>query len=198
MTSRITGVAIAASTIASVPWPEAWSLPLPGPISGPITQITIGRAITVASTHRSVKRRAWLGSLIVSLGHVEEAAHVAHRLHRASIAEVGAGAAGHEALPAVAALLARPEAEGDRAMSAGRGFARCFFAWVLRFFGHARERHEDAHFGHRERVRGFFRVDRVDGPAVDPHRVANRPLDLGEEGVAQPGERVELVEGHVN
>src|SRR5271166_586096 len=198
MTSRITGVAITASTVASVPWPEAWSLPLPGPISGPMTQITIGSAITVARSHRSVKRRAWLGSLIRLLCHVDEAAHVAQRLHRAAVAEVVAGAARHEALPAIASLLARAEAEGDRAVSARRGFARRFFAWVLGFFGHSRERHEHAHFGHRERVRGFFGVDRVDGLAVEGHRPVDSPLDLREERVAQAGGRVVLIERHVD
>jgi len=49
-TSVSTGVAITASTVKSVPTALDWSLPLPGPISGPITQITSGSAITVTTT----------------------------------------------------------------------------------------------------------------------------------------------------
>jgi hypothetical protein len=42
----------------SVPCPDACSLPLPGPRSGPIRKITSGMAISVATSQMAVKRRA--------------------------------------------------------------------------------------------------------------------------------------------
>ena len=59
-TSVATGVAITASTVKSVPTAPAWSLSVPGPSSGPITQITSGRAISVTTTHSVAKRAVWL------------------------------------------------------------------------------------------------------------------------------------------
>src|SRR5271166_3577264 len=178
-TSSSTGVAIAKSTVLSVTWPEACSLPLPGGTIGPRSSTTSGVAMTLASSQIVAKRRAWLGSPPALPGaaagsdDIDEPAHVAERLHRAAVSEVEARGAGHEALPAVAALLGSAEAEGDRAVVA-REFAGCFFAGVLGFFGDPGEGYEDAELRHRERVRGFFGVDRLHGLAVDrgrrPHR----------------------------
>src|SRR5580693_4444883 len=123
-----------------VRWPMASSLPL-GASSGPTKMITSGIAMTVATSHSTRKRRQWFGSSRATPGaaagsdDIDEAVHVAERLHRAAVAIEEAGAAGHEALPAVAPLLARAEAEGDREMFARRRFARTGFAEVLAFDG---------------------------------------------------------------
>ena len=50
------------------------------------------------------------------LDHVHEAVHVPDRLHRAAEAVDEAGRTGHEALPAIVALLPGPERERDRAV----------------------------------------------------------------------------------
>src|ERR1700677_3367811 len=110
MTSVNTGVASAARTVSSVVCPSACSLPLPGPISGPTTQITSGSAIRVPTPHRIPKRSVWLGSAPPSaawppdaaagLDDIQETVHVAHRLHRAAQSVGEAGRAGNEALPA--------------------------------------------------------------------------------------------------
>src|SRR5271170_4295630 len=98
------------------------------------------------------KRRQWFGSCGATPGatagsdDIDETVHEAERLHRAAVAVDEAGAAGHEALPAVAALLARPEAELDRVVLLGGRFAGAFFAEGLGFFVDAGERYEDAEF----------------------------------------------------
>src|ERR1035438_8698752 len=174
---------MASSTVLSVTFPEACSLPLPGGRIGPSTRITSGVAISDATTQMVVKRRAWFGSSAVSLDDIDEPIHVAERLHRPPEAVDVAGSAGDEALPAVAPLLACAEAEGDRAV--GSTFTRREFALVLGFFSDTRQRDEHAELGHHERVRGFFGVDRVGRLAVDRLGSADRALDLREERVAQ-------------
>src|SRR5450631_2463936 len=179
MTTRSrTGVAIASSTVLSVTLPEACSEPSPGGMIGPTRKITRGVAISEATIQIVVKRRAWFGSLgsspgeIDGLDDIQEAVHVAERLHRAAEAVQEACGARDEALPAVAALLAGVEAEFDRAV--GGSFAGREFALVLGFFRDARQRHEHPELRHDERVRGFFGVDRVDRLAVYRHGSADR------------------------
>src|SRR5665213_1866648 len=168
-TSSSTGVAIANSTVLSVTCPDACSLALPGERWGPSRKITSGSAMIVATIQIVVKRRAWFGSsgawpAVVGLDDIDEAVHVSEGLHRPTEAVDVAGGARHEALPAVATLLAGFEAEFDGAVSGA--FARSEFTLVLGFFFNARQRHEHPELRHHERVRGFFRVDRVDGLAV--------------------------------
>src|SRR3984957_6291873 len=200
-------------TVLSVTCPEACSEPLPGGMIGPTKRTTRGVAISEETIQIRPKRRAWLGSggagpgsaAIASspppvssptppLHHVQEPVHVAERLHRPALPEDPSRRAGHEALPAVAALLSGPESEGDRAVRlrcrAGREFAL-----VLGFFGHARQRDEQSQLGHGECVGGFFGVDAARWLAVDRDRTCGRALDLGEEGIAQPRVAVELVDG---
>src|SRR6185437_14697089 len=99
----------------------------------------IGTAMTDATSQTIRNRRRWFGppagssagggaSLGGALDDIEVAVHVAEGLHRAAEAEVGAGRARHEALPAVAALLARPEREFDRPVRHRRRVARAVFA----------------------------------------------------------------------
>src|ERR1019366_5906586 len=115
---------------------------LPGGMIGPTTSTTIGVAISEATSQIRPKRRAWFGSggagcsVAIStecpglwelggpsLPDVQEAVHVAERLHRPAVAVDPAGRARDEALPAVAPLCSRAERERDRAMRL-RGRAR--------------------------------------------------------------------------
>src|ERR1700756_1899997 len=112
------GVASASVTVKSVTCPAAASLALPGGSTGPTKIATSGVAISEATIQIVRKRRRWSGwagsgsppagggaSLGVALDDIDVAVHVAQRLHRAAEAEVSAGRARDEALPAVAPLL---------------------------------------------------------------------------------------------
>src|SRR5256714_13636259 len=103
------------STVLSAPWLEASVVPLPGGRRGAATGPTIGVATTRSPSHRIRMRRTWLGSVIRSgSDHVEEAVHVAERLHRAPEPVDEPGRAGHETLPVDAPGLSGADRERDR------------------------------------------------------------------------------------
>ena len=85
-----------------------WS-PCPGGSPGAATRTTIGVATTLSASQRIMMRRKWRGSDIrgPSSDHVEEAVHVADRLHRSREPVDEAGRAGNEALPADTARASR-------------------------------------------------------------------------------------------
>src|SRR6266536_1300899 len=87
-------------TVLSKTCPFAASVRLPGGMFGPSTQITSGRTIAVPITVSAATRRP-----CDQLDHIDEAVHVADRLHRPAEAVEEAGRARHEALPPVMALL---------------------------------------------------------------------------------------------
>src|SRR5579864_3093641 len=111
---------MANSTVLSTTCPCASTEPLPGGSPGPKTNTTISVMIRLETSHSTTKRRKWFlpSGLMVGLRlhsyDLEEAAHVADRLHRAAVALDEPGAARHEALPAVKALARRAEREGNR------------------------------------------------------------------------------------
>ena len=70
--------------------------------------------------------------------------------------------------------------------------------WFGASSGTPQQRDDQAHLRDREGVRRCFGVDRAHQLAVDPHRVADRAVDLGEERVAEPAVAVELVDGDVD
>ena len=59
----------------------------------------------------------------------------------------------------------------------------------------ALDRDDDPHLRHRERVRGVVRGDVLHGLPVKLHGAADRPLDLGEERVAQAALAIEVEDG---
>src|SRR5207244_7615309 len=127
--------------------------------------------------------------------HVEEAVHVADRLHRSAPAADPAGRAGDKALPAVVARRRRVEGELDRLVR-GLERARRIAALVLRVVGDAEEGDVDPELRHGEDVGGQARVDVVDGLAVDEGTGAVRPGEAAEEGAARPTRAVDVVARH--
>src|SRR5438105_452171 len=117
-TASATGVEMPNSTVLSTTWPEASTEPLPGGIPGASTNTTTGVRITLETSHHRATRRKWLTSFMrrgtLSSHDLDEAVHVADRLHRPAEALDVAGGARHEALPAVQALPRGLETELDR------------------------------------------------------------------------------------
>src|ERR1700748_3829047 len=112
-TAIATGVEIPSRTVLSTTWPEASTDPLPGGMIGARRRTTRSVATTLVPSHHSTSRRQWLTSLIPTASHhLDEAVHVADRLHRPAPARDVARGARHEALPAVQPRLARVEREG--------------------------------------------------------------------------------------
>src|SRR6476659_792966 len=192
--SAAIGVAIPSRTVLSVTWPDASLLPLPGGRPGAATRTTMGVATTLSTAQRIRKRRKWRGSDIGCVSdHVDEAVHIADRLHRPRESVDESSGAGHEALPAIAPRLPGAEREGDGLVGLVErtGHLRTL---VRRVAFEALDRDGDAHLGHRERMRGSRWRDDVHGLPVDPHLAAHRPLHLGEERVPQTTLAVEVVD----
>src|SRR6266542_1542082 len=168
------------STVLSTTWPEASLLALPGGRPGTASRTTSGVATTLTAIQMIISRRKWEGSCIVprASDHVEEAVHVADRLHRSREPIDEPGRAGHEALPAEAPWIAGANREGHRLVGLLER-ARHLGALVLRVVGHAEQRHGDPELRHREGVRGVGRIDDVRGPrwrggSADPLHAADR------------------------
>src|SRR5437879_3651317 len=105
----VNGVITTSSTVLSNTCDSPTFVSLPGGMFGPSTKIMIGSRTIVPITVSTAIRRA-----CDALDHIHEPVHVADRLHRTAEAVDEAGRAGHEALPAVVALLAGVERERDR------------------------------------------------------------------------------------
>src|SRR5437660_1595990 len=97
---QTTGVISAVRTVLSVTCPAAWLELLPGGRCGPSTKMTSTVAIRLVTIVRTAIRRVWFGSWFGRLDDIQEAVHVADRLHRPGGAVDESGRAGHEALPA--------------------------------------------------------------------------------------------------
>ena len=121
---------------------------------------------------------------IDGLDDIHEAVHVAERLHRAAEAVEEAGGAGHEALPAVAALLAGAEAEcrscGARLLRRARIRTG---SWLLRGRpAAARTRRAAGTTNVCEASSGLIELTVLPSTVIGP---ADGALDLREERVAQ-------------
>src|SRR5579875_2292157 len=181
-----TGTESASSTMLSVTWPEAWTEPLPGGNPGPSTKMTIGVRISVATSQRMATRRKWgVLSVFCISDDLHVPVHVADGLHRAAEVKDGAGAAGHEALPAVEPLGSGLEREGHRHVRLAHRAGRVR-AGVLGVVRNAGERHRDVKLRYREDVRGVIGVDRLHGLAVQRERPPDRAARLRDERVAKP------------
>src|SRR5581483_9696298 len=206
MTASATGVEMPSSTVLSVTWPAAWTVPFPGGTMGPTRSTMSGVAITLATSQITTTRRKWLGSVIASpcpchgsarSYDLDEAVHVADRLHRSAKTIDEAGRARDVALPAVEALARGAEGERDRVVVLAQRTG-CVVTRVLGVVGDAHQRHRHTHLRYLEDVRGGVRRDRLCGLAVQRELVAEDAACLGEERVAQPRLPVELVDGDVD
>src|ERR1700733_4503015 len=105
-TAAATGTDTAISTVLSTTCPDASTEPLPGGRPGPIRNTTSNVPITLTTSQIRVMRRKWFGSCASGKpsDHLDEAVHVADRLHRATQTLDVAGGARDVALPAVEAL----------------------------------------------------------------------------------------------
>src|SRR5579884_401216 len=144
--NTVNGVMTASSTVLSNTCDRPTSVPLPGGMFGPSTNSISGRTMIVPTIVSSATRQARLRS-----DHIDEAVHVADGLHRAAEAVVEAGRAGHEALPAVVARLARAEGELHRVVR-HRQVARRHAAGVLRVVRDPRQRDDQPELRDREGV----------------------------------------------
>src|SRR6266511_3652587 len=153
------------STVLSTTWPEASLLALPGGRPGTASRTTSGVATTLTAIQMIISRRKWEGSCIVprASDHVEEAVHVADRLHRSREPVDEPRRAGHEALPAEAPRGPGPDREGHRLVGLLER-ARHLGALVRGVVGHAEQRHRDAHLRHGEGMRGVRGIDDVRRP----------------------------------
>src|SRR5690348_17131506 len=156
----VNGVITTSSTVLSNTCAFASSVPLPGGMFGPSTQMTSGRTTSVPTIVSSATRPPCVDSRPGGRGSddIHESVHVADRLHRAAEPVDEAGGAGNEALPAVVALLAGTEREGDGRVGVRRA-ARRVVALVLRVVRDAHERHDHVERRNRECVRRVVRVD---------------------------------------
>src|SRR5450755_490537 len=194
-TISATGVEMPSSTVLSTTCPEACTVPLPGGSPGAATKTTSGVAITLATTHHSTTRRQWLTSFIVGRASydVDEAVHVADGLHRSAPALDESRRARNEALPAIEAATGGAERErGGGVGEAER--ARRVAARILGGVGDPHEWDREADFRDREHVRGRGGVDRLCRLAVEYEVAASRAGRLGDELVAEPRLRVELID----
>ena len=197
MISAAIGVTMPSRTVLSITCPEAASVALPGGRSGAITTTTMGVAID--AEHDPERSRfvgsGWARSSPLVSDHVEEAVHVADRLHRSAEAVEEAGRAGHEALPAVApalpvrimkviGLVGLVERAGHlRRTGWGRLPATPWIGTMIPICGTAKV---------CEAASGamFFTVFPLSCIVA-----ADRPLDLGEERVAKAALAVEVEDG---
>ena len=135
------GVRIATIQVLSETCCALCVLAFPGGKAGPTKSATSGVAIALSTIQATITRFAWFvrregrcATVDIGLDDVQEAVHVADRLHRPAEAIEPARGARHEALPAVVALRARVERELDRPVRA-RQRARRVLARVLRVVG---------------------------------------------------------------
>src|SRR5437867_355529 len=97
MIRQMIGVMIAVRTVLSVTCPAAWGEPFPGGRCGPRTKITSKVAIKLVTIVRRAIRRRWFAS--PDSDDIQEAVHVADRLHRSGEPVDEPRGAGYEALP---------------------------------------------------------------------------------------------------